>query len=59
MTRKWIEVNDLSVYKNVRFQNVILRSDLYDYSDVYIAVKEKITAKGDNNTNNNNKNLQK
>ena len=43
MTRKWIKVNNLlanqySVNKNVRFKTLMLRSDLYDYSDAYIVV---------------------
>ena len=38
LTRKWIEVNDLSggqysVSKNIRFQTLMLRSDLCDYND--------------------------
>ena len=48
MTRKWIEVNYLSnsqyfVNKNIGFKTPVLRSDLYDYSDAYIAVKGRIT----------------
>ena len=44
MARKWIEINDLSsgqysVNKNIRFKRIMLRSDLYDYSDAYIVVK--------------------
>ena len=47
MTRKWIEVNDLSggqysVTENVRFKNLMLRSKLCDYSDAYIAVNGTI-----------------
>ena len=43
MTRKWIEVNDLSsdlyfANKNITFKTLMLRSDLCDYSDVYIVV---------------------
>ena len=43
-TRKWIVVNDLSnglysVEKNLRFKTPMLRSDLCDYRDPYIAVK--------------------
>ena len=39
VTKKWIEVNDLScgkysVKKNIRFRNSMLRSDFCDYSDV-------------------------
>ena len=41
VTRKWIEVNDLSggqysVNKNIRFKAPMLRSDCCDYSDAYI-----------------------
>ena len=47
MTRKWIEVNYLfsgkySVKKNTRIKFPILTSDLCDYSDTYIVVKETI-----------------
>ena len=48
VTKKWVEVNDLSsgqysINKNIRFKNSMLRSDLFDYSDSYIAVKGAIT----------------
>ena len=51
VTRKWIEVNDLSsgqysVNKNTRFKTPMLRSDLYDYSDAHIVLKERITVEG-------------
>ena len=51
VTKKWIEVNDLSsgqypVNKN-RFKTSMLRSDLCDFSDAYIVVKETITVEGD------------
>ena len=41
--KKWIELNDLSsnqysVNKNVKFKTPMLRSDLCDYKDAYIAV---------------------
>ena len=44
LTRKWIKVNDLSrgqypANKNARRKTAILRSDLYDYSDTYTAVR--------------------
>ena len=47
MTRKWIEINDLShghysAKKNIRFKTPMLRSDLHDYSDVYFVVKGTI-----------------
>ena len=43
---KWIEVNDLSgaqysTDKNIRFKNSILKSDLRDYNDAYIAVVKR------------------
>ena len=60
VTRKWIEVNDLShgqysVNKNVRFKTPMLRSDLCNYTDAYIVVKEIITAEGTNVANKRNK----
>ena len=41
VTRKWIEVNDLSgdqysVNKNIRFKTPVLRSVLFDYSDALL-----------------------
>ena len=46
VTTKWIEVNDLSgaqysTDKNIRFKNPILKSDLCDYNDAYIAVVKR------------------
>ena len=46
VTRKWIEVNNLSggqysIHKNIRFKTPMLRSNLCDYSDAYIVVKRK------------------
>ena len=35
----------------------MLRSDLRDYSGVYIVVKGRITVEWDNNNNNNNKTI--
>ena len=40
VTKKWIEVNDLSsgqysVNKKIRFETSMLRSDLCDYSDAH------------------------
>ena len=62
MTKKWIEVNDLSsgqssVNKNIRFKTSILRLDLFDYSDTSIVVKGTITVEGDNDAKTRNKNL--
>ena len=56
VTKKWIEVNDLSssqypVDKSIRFKTSMLRSNLCDYSDAYIVVKESITVEGTNETN--------
>ena len=47
VTKKWVEVNDLSsgqyyVYKIITFRTSMLRSDLCDYSDAYIVVKGTI-----------------
>ena len=62
VTRKWIEVNDLSggqflVNRNLRFRISILRLNFCDYSDAYMVVKGRITAEGTNNANKRNKNL--
>ena len=48
VTKKWIEVYDQSeknydFNKEIRIKTSMLRSDLCDYSDVYIVVKETIT----------------
>ena len=42
LRQKWVKVNDLSsgqysVNKNIRFKTSMLRSDLCDCSDTYIA----------------------
>ena len=62
VTRKWIEVNDLSggqflVNRNLRFRISMLRLNFCDYSDAYMVVKGRITAEGTNNANKRNKNL--
>ena len=62
VTKKWIEVNDLSsgqysVNKNIRFKTSMLRSDLCDYSDAYIVVKGIINVTGTNANNRRNKKL--
>ena len=46
VTRKWIEVNDLSggqysINKNIRFETPMLGSELCDSSDAYISAKVK------------------
>ena len=51
ITKKWVEVHDQSgsaddrykPTKQIRFKTSMLRSDLCDYSDVYIVVKGDIT----------------
>ena len=62
VTKKWIEVYDqsekkYSVNKEIRIKTPMLRSDLCDSSDAYIAVKRDITFEGDNDANKRNKNL--
>ena len=46
-TWNWIEINDESNERydnsNIRSKTCIIRSNLYDYSDAYILVKETIT----------------
>ena len=54
ITKKWIEVFDQSggtynTNKEIRFKTSMLRSDLCDYSDVYIVVNGKITVTNPNN----------
>ena len=54
VTKKWIEVYDQSekkynVNKEIRFETSTLRSDLCDFSDVFIAVKGNITVTSPNN----------
>ena len=59
VTREYVRVNSLlNTYnenKSIRFKTPMLRSNLYDYSDVYILVKGTITvtAPGVNNNANN------
>ena len=59
VTREYVKVNSLSgthnENKSIRFKTPMLRSDLCDYSDVYILVNGTITvtANGDNNNANN------
>ena len=50
MTKKWIEVNDLSsgqysINKNIRFKTLMFGSDLCDYSDAYVVVKGGVNKK--------------
>ena len=62
VTKKWIEVYDQSeknynINKEIRIKTSMLRSDLCDFSDAYIVVKEDIALKGNKNANKRNKNL--
>ena len=62
VTKKWIEVNDLSsgqysVNENIRLKTSMLRLDLCDYSGAYIVVKGKITVQEDNDDKAKNKKL--
>ena len=62
VTKKWIEVYDQSEKKcnpnkEIRIKKSMLKSDLCDCSDAYIAVKGDITLEGDDDTNKRNKNL--
>ena len=49
-TRNWVEINDESrgtyTGNNIKFKTTILRSNLCDYADAYILVKETITITG-------------
>ena len=52
ITKKLIEVHDWSgetyiTNKQVRFKTSMLRSDLCDFSDAYIVVKEIVTVSAD------------
>ena len=54
ITKKWIEVHDqsgssYSINKQIRFETLMLQSDLCDYSDAYIIVKGTITLQTENN----------
>ena len=62
VTKKWIEVNDLSnsqysASKNITFRTSMLRSNLCDHSDAYIVEKGRISVRGTNDANKRNKNL--
>ena len=50
-TKKWLEVNDqcggsCNLNKQIRFKTSMLRSDYFDFRDVYIVAKGKITVGG-------------
>ena len=52
ITKKWIEVHDQSgetynTKKQIRFKTSMLKSDLCDCSDAYIAVKGIVTVSAD------------
>ena len=54
---KWVQLNDsssgqYSVKKNIRFKVSMLRSDLCDYSDAHIVVKETIDLLADDGNKN-------
>ena len=62
LTKKWVEVNDLSngqcyMNKNIRCKTSMLRSDLCDYSDAYVVVNGRISVTGADNANRRNKKL--
>ena len=62
VTRKWIEVNDLSggqysVKESITFKTSMLRQCLRDYSGGYIVVKGLITLEGRDKNKSANKNL--
>ena len=50
-TRNWVEINDESrgnyANSDIRFKTTMLRSNLCDYADSYILVKETITITGE------------
>ena len=50
-TKTWVEINDqargtYNVNSQIKFKTTMLKSSLYDYSDAYILVEEKITITG-------------
>ena len=59
ITKKWVEVQDqlgsaedrCKPSKQIRFKASMLRSDLCDFSDAYIAVKAGIILRESENTN--------
>ena len=53
VTKKWIEVHDqtgklYNIYKQIRFETTMLKSDICGYSDAYIFIKGNITVEGVN-----------
>ena len=65
ITKKWVEVHDQSgsgndrykPSKQITFKTLILRSNLCDFSDTYIVVKEKVTVTGGSNSSRKNRPL--
>ena len=55
VTEKQIEIYDQS--GEIRIKTSMLSSDLCDFSDAYIVVKETVTLEGDIDATNRNKNL--
>ena len=63
ITKKWVKIHDQSssaedkyqTSKQIIFKTSMLRSDLCDFSDVYIAVKGTITVTNPNDANYNKK----
>ena len=66
ITKKWVEVHDQSgsaddrykPNKPIRFKTSMLRSNLCDYSDVYVVVKGKVTVTRVNNNSKKNRPLE-
>ena len=62
MIKKLVEVNNLpgnqlSTNKNIRLETPVLRSDVCNYSGVYIVVNREIAVKDTANANKRNKKL--
>ena len=62
VTKKWIEIYDQSAKnyspnKEIRIKTSMLRSNLCNFSDMFIVLEGDITLEGDNNANKRNKNL--
>ena len=62
VTKRWIEAygqseENYNVDKEIRIKTSMLRSDLCNFNDAYVAVKGDITLEGDNDANKRNKNL--
>ena len=55
--KQWIEVNDFSFNKYIRFKTPMLRSDLCDHSNGYIVLKGRATDEGSNDNNQTDKKL--